>query len=226
MRGTSFLGLASVWAVAAFQCVAQSAAPPQVSREIEVSLESRRALTWQVIDPQTVLRFGEEIRFRFRSNSAAYLYVFSISSSGEQAWLFPRPGQEQANRVEPRAEYMIPGPNGSFVVGGSAGFDIVYWVVSLANLNEQIRPLSGAQPSTLRPRCREGPLKARGVCLDEHAGPSPVQHIENLPFAFAGGAGQLLSRDLTFRSEDGLSRVTPPDKEEGVLVYELRIAHR
>jgi len=226
MRNPTILCCFAVWILAAAPCAAQISAPAQPSREIEVSLELRRAPGWETIDPQSVLRLGDVIRFRFRSASGGHLYVFSVSSAGEGVWLFPRPAQGQMNSVEPRTEYVIPGLNGSFVVGGSPGFDIVYWVVSRVSLDTQIKPQRGTQPSTLRPRCREGPLKARGLCLDDRAGASAVQDIGNLPFEWSDADRQLLSRDLTFRSEDGLSRVTAHNENDGILVYQFRIAHQ
>jgi hypothetical protein len=188
---------------------------------IEVSLETRRAGVWRTTDPQTVLQAGDAIRFGFRSAAGGYLYVYCVSSSGEGAWLFPRPGQGQMNRVEPRADYVIPGFNGSFVVGGSAGFDTVYWVLSPVGLDMQIPAQRGTQPSTLRPRCSEGPLKARGLCLDGRAGASPVRELDDLPFALEK---KLVARDLTFRAEDGVSRVSGAGG--GIVVYQFRVAHQ
>jgi hypothetical protein len=226
MRRTSSLRCLSLAILAAACGAAQTAAPPQPSREIEVSLELRQANAWQAIDPQTVLRSGDEIRFRFRSAAGGYLYVFDVSSSGESAWLFPRPGQQQFNHVEPHATYIIPGQNGSFALGGKPGFDIVYWAVSPENLDTQVRTQPGTQPNTLRPRCREGPLKERGLCLDERAGPSAVPETGNLPFAWSGAGPPLASRDLSFRSDDTVSRVTPSARNDGIVIYQFRIAHQ
>jgi hypothetical protein len=194
---------------------------------VEVSLERRTTEGWQAVDNTTVFDAGDEIRFRFRTHFAGHLYVLDRTSGGESAWLYPRPGTGQSSRVEPGPEYLVPDTRGSFVVGGTPGFDVTYWVVSQTPIDARgpSLPPSGSQPSTLLPRCREQVLKARGLCVDERAGPRPLANPASAPAELRGGA-RLAARDLTFRSEGGPTRISAPDSRPGTIVYEFRIAHR
>jgi|MudIll2142460700_1097286.scaffolds.fasta_scaffold64767_2 hypothetical protein len=207
---------------------ATAIAPAQDAKPaVEVSLELRKDDRWEAVDNATVFNAGDQIRFRFRSFFAGYLYVLDRTSSGESTWLYPRPGTGQSSRVEPGPEYLIPGTRGSFVIGGTPGFDITYWVVSQAPIEtrEPSLPPAGIQPNTLLPRCRESVLKARGLCVDERAGPRPLANPAAAPAELRGRA-KLAARDLTFLSEGGPTRITAPDSRPGTIVYEFRIAHR
>ena len=160
---------------------AQENATP-AGRSLKVGLQVKRGENWQAVDPRTVLHTRDEIQFRFETSGAGYLYVFDISSGGKGSWLYPRADQGQINRVEPGQAYVIPGINGSFTVGGDAGYDVTYWIVSPTplDLGEFYQP-QVTQPNTLRPRCGETLLKARGMCLDDRAGPGPVPDLKKVP---------------------------------------------
>ncbi len=203
--------------------------PPSVdsSSSVEVRLELRKAEGWQPVESTAVFNANDEIRFRFRTSFPGYLYVLNRASNGETDWLFPRPEQGQTSRVEPGPAYLIPGTRGSFVVGGTPGFDVTYWVVSPSPLDtpRTTMPEPASQPSTLIPRCREQVLKARGLCVDERAGPRPLSQPEQVPSQLRQGA-QLAARDLKFRAESGQTRISAKVSPTGVIVYEFRIAHR
>ncbi|MBI4875962.1 MAG: DUF4384 domain-containing protein [Acidobacteria bacterium] len=204
MRLSAWLCLSAAVMVAA----AQDRTPPAV----EVSLELRRDGRWEAADNERVFNAGDQIRFRFRTFFAGYLHVLNRTSGGESAWLYPRPEAEQSGRVEPGPVYLIPGARGSFVVGGTPGFDVTFWVIGDTPMATSAMPAFGSQPNTLLPRCREQVLKARGLCVDGRAGPRPAEG--------------LTARELTFRSEGGPTRISAQDSRPGVMVYEFRIAHR
>jgi len=222
MRNSRFLGMP--WVLGAAACLAQPVSAQKPAGEIQVSLEVRVGAAWQTIDPQTVLRSGDTIRFRFRSSVAGFLYVVGVSSQGDSVSLFPQPGQTRTNRVEPATPYIIPGENGSFVVGGKPGYDAVYWIVSPGPLD--IEPERKSQPSSLQPRCREAVLKSRGLCFDDRAGPGPIGDIRAAPFAWKDDSRRLAARDLKFQPEDGATRITASGLGENILICQFRIAHR
>jgi hypothetical protein len=210
--------LAALW----FAALLGAAAPETSS--VEIGLELRKQGRWEAVDPATVFQANDEIRFRFRTFSPGYLYVLNRSASGETAWLHPRLEQGHTSRVEPGPVYLVPGEKGSFVVGGTPGFDITYWIVSPTPIESRPPelPAPGGQPSTLLPRCREQTLKSRGICVDERAGPRPLSKADPAPPELPA----LKARDLTFRPESGQTRITAKGSATGVIVYEFRIAHR
>ena len=196
-------------------------------RSLKVGLQVKRGENWQAVDPRTVLHTRDEIQFRFETSGAGYLYVFDISSGGKGSWLYPRADQGQINRVEPGQAYVIPGINGSFTVGGDAGYDVTYWIVSPTplDLGEFYQP-QVTQPNTLRPRCGETLLKARGMCLDDRAGPGPVPDLKKVPLPAEKKSGSLVARDLTFHSQESSTRIIAPDSKTDVIVYQFLIAHQ
>jgi hypothetical protein len=193
---------------------------------LEIVLQRNQGNQWQSVDAGTVFHKDDTIRFRFHSSRGGYLYVLNHSSNGESTWLFPRPEADQNSRVEPGPDYLIPGTKGSFVVGGSPGFDVTYWVLSPTPINMQqaLQPAMGSQPSTLEPRCRTETLKARGLCVDDRAGPGPIKESAEAPL-LALLNSPLASRELKFRSEDGATHISSADSSNKVIVYEFRIAH-
>lgn len=206
--------------------LAQPARAEGGEKSIEVTLEVKRGDAWQAIDPHAVLHAKDEIRFQFRSSSGGYLYVLNMSSSGKAEWLYPRPEQRQSNRIEAGSRYAIPGLDGSFSIAGDAGYDITYWVVSPTALDvREPAPPAEVRPNTLRPRCGETLLKARGLCLDERAGPGPVPDLKKVPLPIDGNSAGLVSRDLSFHSQQDATRIASPDSSPGVIVYQFLIAH-
>jgi len=194
---------------------------------MRLSLELRREDQWQRVDPKTVFHNGDAIRFRFVTSLGGYLYVLNRSSDGEVSWIFPVPRERERSRVEPGPDYLVPGTIGSFVVGGRAGFDVTYWILSPAPMDtgEAALPTPGSQPSTLEPRCRSETLKARGLCTDERAGPRPfTQNGQSPPLGVLEGK-PLISRELKFQSKNDSTRISLANPRSGVIVYEFLIAH-
>ncbi len=194
---------------------------------LRVNLELMKEDHWLRIDPKTVFHNGDAIRFRFMTSLGGFLYVMNRSSDGEVSWLFPLSREGQKSRVEPGPDYLVPGTNGSFVVGGRAGFDTTYWILSPApvDISEAVLTVLESQPSTLEPRCRAETLKARGLCTDERAGPRPFsQGGQAAPLAALEGK-PLLSRELKFQSKNDSTHISLAGPRSGVIVYEFLIAH-
>ena len=197
------------------------------ARSLEVTLEVRRGDVWRAIDPREVLHSNDEIQFRFRTSYSGYLYVFDISSGGKGSRLYPRDDPRQSNRVEPGEAYVIPGLNGSFLIGGEPGYDTTYWLVSQAPMDyrEPSQPQIENRQNTLRPRCRDDFLQARGLCLDERAGPGPVPDLKKAPFALEESRSGLVGRDLKFQAQQGSTRIAIPDSHPGIIIYQFLVAH-
>jgi len=215
------------WVLAGWLSLA-SAAAADGARSARVVLERNTGGTWAAVDPRTVLRSGDTVRFRFEANFAGYLYVLNQTSKGEYLWLFPTPETGLENAIEAGREYAIPSTEGAFRIPPSEGFDTVYWIVSPLKLPElPATPAPPAPPrakgdSPLRPRCQAGPLRARGLCLDDTAGARALRGAERLPQGLAApvpDAGQ-----LTVERGETDNRITSGG--EGPFVYEFRIAHR
>jgi transposase InsO family protein len=98
-------------------------------------------------------------------------------------------------------------------------------------LGRQYKPLPStssrpsAPPASLRTRCDDAILKARGECIDTSAGVKPVQPGEKLPENLNGVAGAN-SRDLVFAEEQRQTVVSSPNPLSGPIIYELRLARR
>ncbi len=220
----------SLWVMftCAFQpCELAQSSPPESSQPaINVSLELWRGDQWQPVDPQTVFHTDDEIRFRFVTTIGGYLYVMNRSSDGDVSWLFPLFEEGQKSRVEPGPEYLIPGTRGSFVVGGKPGFEVTNWVLSSVPIDtrEAASPAPGSQPSTLEPRCRTETLRARGLCLDDRAGPRALTRRDQ-PLLKALQNTPLVSRDLKFQRKNEATHISLPSPRSGVIVYEFLIAH-
>jgi hypothetical protein len=218
--------LGTVILVPALAAHSQDSKPEAGNLAINVALERKQRDEWRFVDPETVFHSGEEIRFRFRSSRGGFLYVLNRSSSGQSTWLFPRSHEGQNSRVEPGPDYLVPGTKGSFIVEGSPGFDVTYWILSPTpvDVRETSQPVPGSQPSTLEPRCRTETLKDRGLCVDDRAGPGPVRESADAPLSVLR-SGSLVSRDLKFHSQDGTTRISSADPQNRTIVYEFRIAH-
>jgi hypothetical protein len=200
--------------------------PAQAKLALEIVLQREEGDEWQSVDAGTVFHRDDAIRFRFHTSRGGYLYVLNRSSNGESAWLFPRPQEGQNGRVEPGPEYLIPGTKGAFVVAGSPGFDVTYWILSPTPIAIEgaSPPVMGSQPSTLEPRCRTDTLKAPGLCVDDRAGPGPIRESSKPPLPALGNS-KLLSRELKFRSDKSATHISSADPKSKVIIYEFRIAH-
>jgi Domain of unknown function (DUF4384) len=224
----SSIGLRSAWVAA---IVIELGAPSFVvsAREhdqqfIEVTVEKRQGSAWQAVSSQTVFHASDDIRFRLKSQIAGYLYVLNHESGGGQTWLYPRAEQQSANRIEAEKSYLVPDAKGSFTVGGNAGFDITYWMITPEAISIAATGKRKARPSTLLPRCRDALFKSRGVCEDQQAGPHSISDSATLPSVLPNSSS-LSSRDLSFDTKEDAVRILTPESPSGSIVYALWIAH-
>lgn len=193
---------------------------------IQVVIELQNGENWERVDAHTVFHAGDAVRFRFRASQGGFLYVLNRSSDKTTSWLFPRPNSAERSQVDQNVEYMIPTGQGAFVVAGSPGFDVTYWILSPNPIDAtpSIIPAGGTETSTLEPRCRAEVLKARGLCTDDRAGPHPINNPVELPLQ-PPESEKLHSRDLKFKTQEGATEISGLTKLSDVVVYEFTIAH-
>ena len=223
-------------AVVALLVVAGPARPQmhtmmQGAHRMELSLERFEGKNWKIIDPGTILEQGERVRFRFRTNFEGWLYVTNLTTSGNYEQLFPRAETGQDNRISTGREYQVPSTSTVFKIGGPAGYETVYWLVSPLRLNEagpSLQPVPSAAPSKpltdLRPRCDDAILHARGECIDSTAGPKLIPRGQELPQAPAQAGDN--SRELLFMRQQGKAVIASTAPLTGPVIYEFRLAHK
>ena len=179
---------------------------------MEIRLEKREGGSWKAVDPGLVLAANDHVRFRFRANFDGFLYVTNHSTSGTSTLLFPREDTGTQNRVLANKEYLVPATAGSFRVDGPAGYDVVAWMVSPVELGKPTAsPVPPAPPASMKPRCDDAILRARGECVDSNAG--------------ARGLDTEGSKDLVIIREKKASVVSSPSPLKGPVTYEFRLAH-
>jgi Domain of unknown function (DUF4384) len=219
-------GLAFAAAFAGAQTHTMSQGP----NRMELMLERLDGDTWRAIDPGLVLNQGDRVRFKFRTNFDGYLYVMNQSTSGKYEQLFPRQDTGEENRIGAAREYLVPATSAAFRIGGPAGHEIVYWLVTpvaLAGDAPRMHPATGApKPApTLIPRCDDTILKARGDCVDSSAGPKLVPRGEQVPEHLANPFGNG-SSELMFLRQKNTAVISSPEPLNGPVLYEFRLAHR
>jgi len=218
-------------AFAQSKAAAPSRTMTQGPHRMEIMLERHEKDGWTTIDPGLVLAQGDQVRFRFRTNFDGYLYVTNQSSSGVYQQLFPLRETGQENHVASGKEYQVPATEMVFTIGGPAGYETVYWLVTPSRLAEAPPRVPSvpkdykSAPSTLIPRCDDTIWRARGDCIDNSAGPKLVPRGEQLPQSLAGPA-EKTSRDLFFMRQDQKAVISSPSPLPGPVVYEFRLAHK
>lgn len=183
---------------------------------VEVNIEQQSGEEWKPTDSRTVFKPGDEIRFRFQSSMAGYVYVVNRSPAGEYRRLFPTGETGRLNRIDANRRYTVPSSEGAFVIPPNPGFETIFWVLSPTPVMEDVivRSLPGKTKSTLIPKCDPGPLSARGACIDSSAGAqSPPKR------------SGLTSRDLRPDGSPDAAAVRFVGLQEGTLIYEFWIAH-
>jgi hypothetical protein len=214
-------------AVAWYICSFASAQTPQ---RIDVTVELGDAGGWHAVNPATVFAPGDRLRFRVSSTFAGFLYVVNYGTSGSYDLLFPGSDTGSDNRIAAATDFIVPGTQGAFRVGGPPGHDTIYWLVSPVEFGRQYQPLPappvpGTLPPSFRPRCDDELLKARGECVDASAGVKAVKPGEKLPETM-NGLANATSRDLVFTKEQSQTAVSSPTPLSGPIIYELVLAHR
>jgi hypothetical protein len=214
---------AVAWSICGF-------AAAQTPQRIDVAVELRDAAGWHTVDPATVFAPGDRLRFRVSSTFAGFVYVINYGTSGSYDLLFPGSETGGDNRIAAARDFIVPGAEGAFSVGGPPGHDVIYWLVSPVEFGRQYKPLPsppapGTLPPSFRPRCDDEVLRARGECVDTTAGVKAVKPGEKLPENMNGLAGAN-SRDLVFTEAQGQTVVSSPAPLSGPIIYELLLAHR
>lgn len=197
------------------------------SRKVEVVVERAKGSDWETVDARTVFEPGQQIRFRFRSGFPGYVYVLDETSAGDFVWLFPEENSGLNNKVASGAWSLIPATQGAFEIPKNPGFETIYWIVSPTPLRDiKGEALRGSRTTarSMTPRCDEPSLlKARGTCMDSHAGPKPLTDTGRVQDI--NGAA-LRSRDLSFDRSPQTNVVKAKTRPEEALVYEFWIAHQ
>ena len=230
-----FAAVALLLAVSGSAAIAQIASPSQQTSRLEVALERRIGGEWLSTDPGLVLQKNDEVRFRISGNFDGYLYVMNLNTSGDYILLFPREDTGKANKIEMDKQYLVPATEGWFRITGPPGYEIVYWLVSPVELENDVldskpsllppppsRP--DGSPTNLLPRCDDSIFKARGDCIDTAAGPNSVGATEILPENLSRIPGT--ARDLTFSRIENSTVISSATSLKGPVIFVFRLAHR
>lgn len=213
-----FLRIAAVATVVAAGFGSLSLRAERPTRSVEIVVERSQNDGWIPVDPRTVFKHGDEIRFRVKTDFSGFLYVMNRTPAGEQHWLFPTAEAGTANAIEAGRDYTIPATEGSFEIPEKPGYDVVFWIVSPAPLNG-LTGLPAPEPTTgpLLPRCRA----TLSPCLDPRAGPQSLEKRDADPVA-----GEVRARDLAFDRVKSELKTRISTRDAGALMYQIRIAHR
>jgi hypothetical protein len=213
---------------AAIQLGKPAAPAPAASSGLQITLERKMPDgKVQSVDSDHVFEPGDIVHFRVRSDFDGFLYVMDQGTSGKYATVFPSGDAGADNRVRQGQMFSIPtGETSWFEIGGPAGFDIVYFLLSPAALaNPAAASFAAPGPvGTLMPRCNDAVFKARGECTDINAGPAPLPRKAPLPAPLAPMAGSA-SRDIkVVKKQDGV-QVAAAGNTTSPLIYTFRLAH-
>ncbi len=119
-----------------------------------------------------------------------------------------------------------------FRIGGPAGFETVYWLVSPAKVNgaaPSMAPVPAGSPSkplTLTPRCDDAVLKARGDCIDNSAGLKLIPRGVELPKTLAQGRWARAGATCCSCASRIRRWFRRPSPLTGPVIYEFRLAHK
>lgn len=183
--------------------------------------------------PGHVFQSGDVVRFRVTARGMeGYLYVIDQGTSGAYTTLYPAQGTHADTFLHVDQDVFVPSvEDGWFEVGGPAGFDVLYFVVSPKPID--IAPGSGESapgaaaplPESMKPRCDDAIFRARGECVDSTAGPAPLPRDVPLPPQITAAAKNA-ARDLVLEENDedhSVKATAPLDKPA---VYVFRLAHQ
>lgn len=181
------------------------------------------------VRPEHVFATDDVLRFRLKSATDGFVYVVDHATSGEYTVLFPANDLAGNNAVRVDTEFYVPSPEeGWFQVGGVAGFDTVYFLLSPVKLAVSSANTKSKQqeklPENMLPRCNDSIFQARGECVDSSAGPAVLPRGASLPPQISTAAANA-SRDLVMVN-DGDGNVKVTKTSDGPAVYVFRIAHK
>ena len=217
-----------------FSAAVCAQAQAELNHRMDLILEKKDGASTRAMDPNYVFSSGDKIRFRLKSSVNGFLYVTDRGSSGTWQQLFPRDDLAQSRQLERGREYLVPAAGrGWFQVTGPPGYDNVYFLVSPVDLGKSMAVPEKTQDSkadagafaTATPRCNDELFRARGECLDTHAGLKPLEKGESLPGAFSQYA-VMTSRDLIVVDNASETSVSSTEPFDGPCIYRFRIAHK
>ena len=205
---------------------AVSSAPSGSAMVVDITLERKKDGKVEAMAAGHVFATGDIIRLKLVSHYDGFLYVMDQGSSGKFSTVFPAMQTGSDNRVQRAKQYLVPAvEDGWFEVGGPAGFDVLYFLLSPTPLTPPVLS-SFAAPgpvSSLRPRCNDEIFRARGDCTDDSAGPAAVAPGQLLPAPLAPLAGSA-SRDITFTNKNN-GTVGVTGESAAPMLYTFRLAH-
>jgi hypothetical protein len=211
-----------------------SGTPIRTGTVFVIHLEQKKDDKAVAMYPGHVFQPGDVVRFRVTARGMeGYLYVIDQGSSGAYTTLFPAQGSHADTFLHVDQDVFVPSvEDGWFEVGGPAGFDVLYFVVSPkpieigASSGESGTPGSAAPlPDSMKPRCDDAIFRARGECIDSTAGPAPLARDVPLPPQISAAAKNA-TRDLVLEENDedhSVKATAPLDKPA---VYVFRLAHQ
>ena len=184
--------------------------------------------------PGHVFQAGDVVRFRVTARGMeGYLFVIDQGSSGAYTTLYPAQGSHAETFLHVDQDVFVPSvEDGWFEVGGPAGFDVLYFVVSPKPIDIGAGSPEGGTPGqaaplpdSMKPRCDDAIFRARGECVDSTAGPAPLPRDVSLPPQITA-ATKNATRDLVLEENDedhSVKATAPLDKPA---VYVFRLAHQ
>jgi hypothetical protein len=181
----------------------------------------------QPVASDHVFEPGDTVHFRVTSDFDGFLYVMDQGTSGHYETVFPSSDAGADNRVRQGQMFSIPtGATSWFEIGGPAGFDIVYFLLSPTALSTPAASsfAQPAAPSSLKPRCNDAIFKARGECTDSNAGPAPLPKTVPLPPPIEPMV-PFASRDIkVVKKQDGVT-IAASGNTTTPLIYTFKLAH-
>jgi hypothetical protein len=195
---------------------------------LDITVERKRDGKVEDMSPTHVFEPGDVIRLRLVSRYQGFLYVMDQGTSGRFSTVFPSTDAGSDNRIRPGADYFVPAVDeGWLEVQGPAGFDILYFLLSPAQLAAPSPPpfTMPGDPASLKPRCNDEIFRARGECMDDSAGPARLPHDAQLPAPLVPLAGSA-SRDIVVTKKKGSTNVASPAGASSPVIYTFRLAHR
>jgi uncharacterized protein DUF4384 len=207
-------------------CAQDTPAPAKQKLLLSIECWKEKENAWKAADVQTVFKQKDRLRFKFRTSVPGYLYILNQGSGGTVSWLYPVQGKP-ANMLTGAHEVIIPSAEGSWVIGGPAGFDTLYWIMRDTPMSlPEIAAEKLDVPSTMVSRCPEESSSSQQMaCLDKNAGAKPLSDPKKLQGAL-GISDTLVARDLTFESKPKATEITTDaDSSSNGIIYQVRIAH-
>lgn len=206
---------------------------PRAGTVFVIHLEQKEGDKAVAMYPGHVFRSGDVVRFRVTARGMeGYLYVIDQGTSGAYTALYPAQGTHADTFLHVDQDVFVPSvEDGWFEVGGPAGFDVLYFVVSPKPIDIAQGPGEAGTagqaplPESMKPRCDDSIFKARGECVDSTAGPAPLARDVPLPPQITAAAKNA-SRDLVLEEDDedhSVKATAPLDKPA---VYVFRLAHQ